>query len=181
MRGGRLRLRLISVLLLVGCLALVVTLHAHDGPEGGHDELDHRSSGGHHAVQVVGRLSISDPRIPQAPTDVAALYLTVTNRGAENDRLIGLSADLAASAVLHETVVADGRSSMRPLAGGAEIVAGGELVLEPGGIHGMLVGISRPLAVGEELRVTLEFEQCGVITLAVPVVDPQDAYGQGGH
>ena len=77
--------------------------------------------------------------------------------------------------------VADGRSSMRPLAGGAEIVAGGELVLEPGGIHGMLVGISRPLAVGEELRVTLEFEQSGVITLAVPVVDPQDAHGQGGH
>ena len=66
-RGGRLRLRLISVLLLVGCLALVVTLHAHDGPEGGHDELDHTSSGGHHAVQVVGRLSDLRPSHPTGP------------------------------------------------------------------------------------------------------------------
>ena len=47
---------------------------------------------------------------------------------------------------------------MRPLAGGLEVPAGGEVALKPSGMHLMLIGLKRPLVEGETVAITLLFD-----------------------
>ncbi len=51
--------------------------------------------------------------------------------------------------------------------------ADGELVLEPGGYHLMLVDVERVVA-GDEIDVTLIWENSGEMTVPVDVVAPGD-------
>jgi copper(I)-binding protein len=49
------------------------------------------------------------------------------------------------------------------------VPARGAVTLRPGGLHLMLIGLTRPLAAGETVPVTLRFERAGEVqaTLAV--------------
>jgi len=49
-----------------------------------------------------------------------------------------------------------------------EIPAGGELVLEPGGYHLMLMGVG-PLVEGDILDLTLSFDDAGSVQVRAPV------------
>jgi copper(I)-binding protein len=50
-----------------------------------------------------------------------------------------------------------------------EIPANGEVEFKPGGLHIMLVELKQPLAVGDEVQLTLRFEKAGEIQLIVKV------------
>ena len=58
---------------------------------------------------------------------------------------------------------------MMPQLDGVEIPAGGELVLEPGGYHVMLIGLTESLLAGDSFEATLTFENAGDVTVTVPV------------
>jgi periplasmic copper chaperone A len=45
-------------------------------------------------------------------------------------------------------------------------------VLEPGGLHLMFIDLASQLVEGETVEVTLQFEQAGEVTLAIPVKGP---------
>lgn len=53
-----------------------------------------------------------------------------------------------------------------------EIPAGRSVIFEPGGLHVMLIGLVRPLAVGDGLSITLRFEQAGEILVEAEVREP---------
>lgn len=106
---------------------------------------------------------------PVAMTGTAAVFMTIGNAGAERDRLVGGSTDAARAVEIHEMAAVDGMMRMRPLPEGLEIPAGGEVTLEPGGLHVMLVGLTRDLENGAAYELTLEFEREGDVTLDVPV------------
>jgi copper(I)-binding protein len=57
---------------------------------------------------------------------------------------------------------------MRPVDGVA-LAAGERVALEPGGLHIMLMGVTRSLAVGDTIAVTLSFEQSAPLAILVPV------------
>ena len=57
---------------------------------------------------------------------------------------------------------------MQPKPGGFTVPAGGELVLQPGGEHVMLMGLTTPLESGTTATVTLATSD-GDIVLTVPV------------
>ena len=99
---------------------------------------------------------------------VSAVYLVVTNRGEEADRLLGADTGRARHAMIHRSVVEDGVAKMRR-AGAVEVPPGGSVRLEPGGLHVMLTGVAPPLEAGERIPVTLVFEHAGALTLSVPV------------
>jgi len=88
-------------------------------------------------------------------------YVTIANRGTGDDRLIGISAQAPITAMLHETSTSGGVSSMRPLANGVAIPAGGRISLKPGGGHVMISGLTSPLHQGDALKLTLRFERSG--------------------
>ena len=100
-----------------------------------------------------------------------AAYFTVRNLGDEADRLTGLSSPVSAMPMLHETTLSEGVSRMAHVEA-AEIPAGGELTLESGGMHVMLMELTTPLKEGATFPLTLTFESGGEITVEVPVFGP---------
>ncbi len=106
---------------------------------------------------------------------VAAGYLVVANDGAEADRLIAVTAEIAGRAEIHEmTVDAKGVMTMRPV-GGVEVPAGGEVALEPGGYHIMFMDLQQAPKEGERFAGTLTFEKAGTVDIEFAV----DAMGGG--
>ncbi|RUZ41237.1 copper chaperone PCu(A)C, partial [Mesorhizobium sp. M7A.F.Ca.US.003.02.1.1] len=93
----------------------------------------------------VGDLEIGHPwsRATPAGAKVAGGYFTITNKGSAPDRLVSISSDVSEKAELHEMGVKDGVMTMRPVAGGLEIPAGGKVTLAPGGYHLMFMGLKR--------------------------------------
>lgn len=110
-----------------------------------------------------------------------AAFLEVMNSGAAADRLIDVETDIAARAELHTHIEADnGVMQMRHVEDGFEIPAGGSHLLQRGGDHVMLMGLSRGLAHGDTVTLTLIFEVAGAITVDVPV-DLERQPDQAGH
>jgi hypothetical protein len=96
-------------------------------------------------------------------------YLTIENKGAAPDRLIGGSADVAGKVEVHEMAMNNGVMTMRPLDQGLVIEPGKTVKLAPGGIHLMLLDLKGPLKQGEKLPVTLEFEKAGKVSVTLDV------------
>ncbi|MFY9240464.1 MAG: copper chaperone PCu(A)C [Roseovarius sp.] len=107
-----------------------------------------------------------------------AAFMHVTNTGAAEDRLIAVASPAAEKVELH-THEEDANGVMRMLhvEEGFALPAGETLILERGGKHVMLIGLTAPLAQGEMVPITLTFEQAGDIEIAVPV----DLERMGGH
>ena len=101
----------------------------------------------------VGDVEITHPylaaTLPGAKT--AAAYMVLTNTGTQPDRLLSVETDAAIRVEFHQSVVTDGVSRMRPIAGGLEIPAGGEYRLGADGSYAMLVGLSAPFGIIEAL------------------------------
>src|SRR6202049_3477508 len=88
-------------------------------------------------------------------------YLTIENKGATPDRLIGGSADVAGKVEVHEMATNNGVMTMRPLDKGLLIEPGKTVKLAPGGYHLMLFDLKSPLKQGDKLAVTLECAKGG--------------------
>ena len=113
-------------------------------------------------------------------------YLTIQNKGAAADRLIGGSADVADKVQVHEMATTNGVMTMRPLDKGLSIEPGKTVKLTPGGYHLMLLDLKSPLKQGDKVPVTLEFEKAGKVKLsldvqAVGAKGPAGAGDMGGH
>jgi copper(I)-binding protein len=113
---------------------------------------------------------------------VAAGYVTIRNTGTEPDRLLGASADAAGRAEIHESVSKGKTVEMRPLPKGLEIPPNATVELKPGGSHLMLIGLTRPLRKGEQLKGTLNFEKAGTVEVTFDIeAMGARAPGHGGH
>lgn len=103
----------------------------------------------------------------------AAGYMGITNDGAEPERLLGIEVGFADMAMLHTTTFsADGVATMAHF-DAVEIPAGDTVVLEPGGMHFMLMGLTQTMMVGDMLPATLVFEHAGRVEIEF-MVDPSD-------
>lgn len=96
-------------------------------------------------------------------------YLTIENKGAVADRLIGGSGEVTDRIEVHEMTVNNGVMTMRPLDKGLTIDPGKTVKLAPGGYHLMLFDLKSPLKQGDKLPVTLEFEKAGKVKLSFDV------------
>jgi copper(I)-binding protein len=127
---------------------------------------------------AVGDLVVENAWARESVTRTGAVYLTVRNGGDQDDRLTGVSAEVADKAMLHSSVMQDGVMRMSPV-DAVEIPAGGEAVLEPGGLHVMLIGLKAPLEEGKSFALTLEFENVGEVEVMTMIEDI--GHGAGGH
>jgi copper(I)-binding protein len=120
-----------------------------------------------------GKVTVADVRARPAPLEGGngAVYLVVLNGLETPVRLASISGEAAGAIELHETVDDNGVMKMEPHPEGFEIPPGGTLELKPGGKHVMLLGLVKPLAVGDSIDLTLNFEGSDPMTLTVPVVD----------
>ena len=111
----------------------------------------------------VGNLQISQPWSRATPKGaaVAGGYLKITNTGTTPDRLLGGSTDIAKGLEVHEMSMDGGVMKMRQLKDGLAIAPGATVELKPGSYHIMLVNLTRPLAKGERIKASLNFEKAG--------------------
>jgi copper(I)-binding protein len=100
---------------------------------------------------------------------VAGGFLTIENKGSAPDKLIGVSADIAGKAEVHEMTSDNGVMKMRPLDKGLVIEAGKTVKLAPGGYHLMLQDLKGAFKEGEKVPVTLEFEKAGKVAVSLDV------------
>lgn len=124
-----------------------------------------------HAGVTLGAIDISGAftraTLPNAP--VGGGYFTLTNTGAEDDRLVAASSPAAGAVQMHEMAIENDIMKMRELPDGIIVPAGETVALEPGGLHLMFMKLAAPLVEGTVVPVTLTFEKAGEITIEVPV------------
>jgi hypothetical protein len=103
---------------------------------------------------------------PRASSGV--VYLSISNNGSDEDRIVSVSTPLASSAMLHQTVDENGVMKMNHVDNLA-VPAGSSLKLAPGGTHIMLMGLKEPLKEGESMPLTVTFAKAGKIELSARI------------
>ncbi|MBS0365962.1 MAG: copper chaperone PCu(A)C [Proteobacteria bacterium] len=101
-------------------------------------------------------LQVQDAWVRAVPgTGTAALYLRVRNDGPTPITLVAVSTGAARSAMIHQSQMVAGRSTMRML--DKLVVAPGQTVsFAPGGLHIMLEDLTRPLRTGDMVHAVLQ-------------------------
>jgi copper(I)-binding protein len=76
-------------------------------------------SGGAAAAETytIGSIEVGNPWARATPkgASVAGAYMTITNKGAEADRLMGVSSPIANQSQVHQMAMDNGVMSMRPV------------------------------------------------------------------
>lgn len=132
-------------------LGLTGTLAACGGDDGGSGDRPELSVGGAY--------------IPRpAMADMAAGFLTVTNKGGGADKLTSVTTPLAHDVTMHTT-----KGTQMKQVGSLDVPGGGELKLTSGGDHLMLTKLVHRPKVGEKVEFTLHFATSDPVTIKVPV------------
>ncbi|MCT1438805.1 copper chaperone PCu(A)C [Brachybacterium paraconglomeratum] len=117
-------------------------------------------------------LTLVDPWVKAAEEGMTSAFGTLTNATGRALQLISASTPSAGMVELHETMGdGSGGMSMQEKEGGFPIPDGGELVLEPGGDHLMLMDLSAPLRPGDEVELTLQCEDGTELVVTATVKD----------
>ena len=127
---------------------------------------------------VQGNIHIMKPwsrPLPAVSVNGAA-YMTLVNKGKETDKLISISTPAARKAELHNHILEGGMMKMRPVEAIA-ITPGEPSIMQSGGLHIMLMGLTEPLVEGNSFPLTLTFERAGSIEVEVMIFEP----GETGH
>jgi copper(I)-binding protein len=132
-------------------------------------------------------VSVGDAWVKAADSGMSAAFGDLTNTGPQDVTVVSVSSPASTTLELHETVENEsGAMVMREKQDGFTIPAGGELLLEPGGNHIMLMDLTAPLVAGDEVTVTLTFSDDSTLDLTAPVKDyagADESYegGDGEH
>jgi copper(I)-binding protein len=99
--------------------------------------------------------------------------MVIANEGTTLDRLITAKTPRAAAVELHQHVEdANGMMRMKMVDGGSiDIPVGESVLLEPGGLHVMLIELDSPLEADTSFPLTLKFESGLELTTEVQVMD----------
>lgn len=103
------------------------------------------------ATDDASSLTITDTWVKAADEGMTAAFGTFENSSDHDITITGATSDAATAVELHEVV----DDVMRPVEGGFTVAAGGSLMLEPGGLHLMFMGVPAPIAAGDDVTVTL--------------------------
>jgi copper(I)-binding protein len=101
----------------------------------------------------------------------SAAYMLIKNNGADPDRLLSAGSDAAHAIELHESREVDGVMQMEPISA-VEVPANASAELKPGGMHIMLIGLTKDLNAGDKVRLVLKFEKAGDVTVDAEVRAP---------
>lgn len=137
--------------------------------EGGNTAIYFVIDGGSTADRLV---SVSVPEGTGATTEIHETVPVDQDDDADMSQSMGSDSDMD-----HGDMDDEGHGggskmmTMRPVEG-IDVPAGGQVVLEPGGYHVMILDLDAALVGGDELPVTLTFEKAGDIEVTAEVREP---------
>lgn len=157
-------LLLASALALTGCAGAEPSVPAPPAPTSDPASAD--------SVPVSDSVTITDAWVKAADDGMTAAFGQLRNDSGTDATVTAVASPASTALELHETVEDDsGQMVMRKVEQGFVIPAGGTLLLEPGGDHIMLMGLTAPLLAGEEATFTLTFSDGSQLDFAAPVKD----------
>ena len=145
--------------------------HAAHGAHGAHGEHMAAMDPGGFMPVTAGDLELTAgftrAMLPGQP--VGGGFVTITNKGGEEDRLVSATSPEAGEVQMHEMAMEGDVMKMRQLNDGIVIPAGETVELKPGGLHLMFYKVSEPFKEGATVNVTLTFEKAGAVDLVLPI------------
>ena len=126
-----------------------------------------------HEVKI-GDLVIHHPWSRQSPmsASVAAGFLTITNNGQQDDRLVKASSDISPVVQIHDMTMEGDVMKMVELPDGIVIPAGATVKLKPKSLHIMFMDVKQQPGEGTSFTGTLTFEKAGTVTIDYDVAAP---------
>lgn len=116
---------------------------------------------------------------PAAAGGNGAGYVTLVNSGPA-DALVGVETPVAQKAELHASTMSGNVMRMAQEAR-TPIPAGGRVSFAPGGRHIMLIGLKRPLRLGDRVPATLRFASGASLKLELAVTAAPPAAAEAHH
>lgn len=135
--------------------------------------LAHGANHGMHAGHDTQPITVHAPFVrllpPSQPNTGA--FMVLENTTARDIALVKVESDVARVVELHTHTVVDGMMQMREIPRIA-IPAGQRTELKPGGLHVMLIGLHQPLQEGQQVAITLIFDDGSRQQISAPVRHP---------
>ena len=101
---------------------------------------------------------------------MTAVYFSLENHGADDDRLIGVDVP-GADASIHRTIEEDGIARMREVDDGLELPAGEVILFKPLSYHVMVNDLPEALVLDDTMSVALTFEHAGRIMVEARIAN----------
>lgn len=121
----------------------------------------------HHEVNS---LTVGSVWARATPDQVAngSVYLTIKNNSPQSDELIKVHSNLSARTMLHTHIMDKGVARMRHV-NSIPIPKKSIVRLKPGGDHIMLMGLRKPLKMGDTISLFLTFQKAGSRNVTVSI------------
>ena len=115
-------------------------------------------------------ISANEPYVRMAPPGMAntGAFMVLKNPNDKDHKLVKAESTVAKVVELHNHINEGGVMKMRPVKD-VEIKAKGEAVLKPGSLHVMLIGLKQDLKEGDNVPITLTFEDGSSKKVEAPV------------
>jgi copper(I)-binding protein len=122
------------------------------------------------AAQAIDNVTFDDPYVRGVPPGQpnSAAFVQIVNKDSADHALVGGSSPASEVVELHTHTMEDGMMRMRQV-DKIDLPAGETVSLKPGGLHVMLIGLKQKLVPGEQVDITLTFEDGSEVTLKAPV------------
>ncbi len=108
--------------------------------------------------------------VPAVSTNSAA-FLTIDNKENKEITLVAVESDAAARVELHGHKQEGDMVRMFRVEEGIQIPARGQIKLQSGGYHVMMMGLKQPMKAGDQVDITLRFSDGDSKKVKVPVMD----------
>lgn len=121
------------------------------------------------AATEADALSVTDPWAKATDTGMTAAFGEIDNTSTADVRIVSAETDASPTTELH-TMEADenGDMMMTEVEGGFIVPAAGSVMLEPGGDHIMIMGVTEPIEPGADVTVTLTLDDGSTIDIVAP-------------
>jgi copper(I)-binding protein len=136
-----------------------------------------------HLLAQTANVTVTDPWVRGTAGQQKATGAFMELSADRKARLVAASSPVAGVVEIHEMAMENNIMRMRQVPG-IDVPAGSRVALKPGGYHVMLMELKQPLKVGEQVPITLTFEDEARQRFSVEIKAPVRALGAGdssGH
>ena len=119
---------------------------------------------------IASELTVNGQYVRATPPHAknSAAFFTISNHTNQSVKLVAVSSDTADRVELHSHIKEDGMMKMRQV---KEVVinANSSTTLQPGGYHVMFLGLKNNLKEGQNVNITLSFDNGNQVNIDAPV------------
>jgi len=134
------------------------------------------------SILFASNLKVEDGYVRATPPSLpnSAAFMKVINSSNETVSIVKALSNVSKVVELHTHLMKDGVMKMVQVPK-IDVPANGEVSLQPGGFHIMLIGLNKALKEGESVTLTLEFSNGESKTITVPVKTVMDGMKHHGN